>query len=309
MKKEFTNYLFDNKFIEKFNPGNTEYFRLTTEVSCHFDNDKISILTKEYTPGLEKGGFILMSAKYIDGQRVYNAEEIIFLKNTHDTPSAAYRPDWNEYKKAQELAFKKNLLPFSFHSHPTHSDNILMESFHYNNQQNTSDADKICLHQGIDVGEIKLRLPDILIVGNGRMKSGLFIGFYSGLVAPLDFTERKHQVMTNFFEKTSQQIEEYLDTPLKKKWAIAGGIAAALGGIILLAKNPKAILPTALLTGSLVPMIANASSDENQFYGISHGQPLKIVIPKINNDRVMANEKIILELYEKWKQEQLKKNN
>jgi hypothetical protein len=302
MKGNFTDYLTRHNYIEKFNTGFSEHLRLSTELSVYFEEDIIALLKSNYETGREIGGIISIAPEFREGKRFFYVKEITFITNRSDTPHRSYRPDEEELSKARQKALKRKMLPFNFHSHPTEGDNILSESFNYYSMLDTSDADKIYRYLGIEIGQNKLRLPDVLIVANGKMKSGLFIGIYGGLIAPLDFTEKKDEVMSNFLQNNFERIQNYFDTPQKKTMAAIGGIAAAIGAIALFAKYPKAIFPTLLTTATLVPAIAYSASDENRFFGISQVSSLKIILPKLNDEKVIENEKTILRLYEERKQ-------
>lgn len=309
MIDNFPNHLIKNNFIEKFDIGTAQYYRLSTQFTCYFDSNNISILKKEYNPELEKGGVIYLSLGYKDGQRFYNVEKIVFITNRSENPHCSYKVDKLELETAREKALNKNLIPLEFHSHPTKNDNIIFENFEYYSQLDTSDADKICRYRGITIGDIQLRLPDVLIVANGEMKNGLFVGFYSGLIAPLDFTERKSEMMSFFLQKSYNGINNYFDTPQKKIIGIIVGALTAIGIITLFRKFPKAILPTVITTAAVVPSIAYSSSDENIYFGISNGQSIKIILPKMEDKYILENEIKIIKLYEEWKQRQLIKKH
>ncbi|MFI5195563.1 MAG: hypothetical protein ACHQD8_00600, partial [Chitinophagales bacterium] len=122
-------------------------------------------------------------------------------------------------------SFNKKLLPFSFHTHPTKSDDYLQEFMSYLNQLNTSDEDQMCSLYGIHVGEINLRLPDILIVGNGTQCLDVFVGFYNGLICPTSFKEYKQRLITKTSDNFLEWIENNIDTPQKKIFA---GIAVSI---------------------------------------------------------------------------------
>ena len=91
----------------------------------------------------------------------------------------------------------------------------------YNQQLDTSSPDKfLSLFSGISIGKLMLRLPDILVVVNGRLKADTFIGFYGGLVAPIGFEERKQILKDSLSDKVSDSFENLLQTPGKRLFGV-----------------------------------------------------------------------------------------
>lgn len=304
MKKEVAHWghlLTEQNFIESFNTGFGEYYRLSPLSKVFLSKDKVALIEKEYDAGLEKGGIFFAKQKKKNGNPYFFVEEILFLKNTSPFPHRQYKADSNEFKEAIHYALDNKLLPFQFHSHPTKSENVLFESFAYHQQMDTSDADKTASLFYITIGEIKLRIPEILIVGNGSIGNGIFVGLYGGLVAPLDFNERKHTLMNDWTHRNLDRAKNYFDTPQKQFM----GAAAAIVFILLLIKYPKVIFPTAIGAAAILPTFAYTTPDTNEFFGISHGTELEISLPKINDEIILQDETLLIEL--KKKREQNKK--
>jgi hypothetical protein len=291
MEKWFENLLQQN-IIESFNTPVGEYYRLKP---CDFyiPDTIVQILKKEYHPGLEKGGYFLALPEKKNNSVLFVIKEIRFVKNIASLPSEQYKKDVTESEAAITYALNNDLVPFFFHSHPTQSPNILGEAFMYNRQLDTSSPDKLLsLFSGISIGKLMLRLPDILVVVNGRLKADTFIGFYGGLVAPIGFEERKQILKDSLSDKVSDSFENLLQTPGKRLF----GVLAVSAFIFLLIKYPKATLTGILTAASIMPSIAYTSPAINEFLGVAHSFSLQISLPKVSNEATLKDEQILNDL-------------
>lgn len=289
-------------FIDRFNTPCGNYYRLAC-CSFYFSDFIIQALKKEYSPDVEIGGFFLASPEKEDNSIIWIIKEIRFVKNISPTPHQTYIRDPDETNEVISYSLNKKLLPLVFHSHPTTSINLIGEAIEYNSQMDTSNPDKICsLFSRILIDETELRLPDILIVCNGQLKNGLFVGFYGGLIARLDFTERKQILKDDFANKIFDSLNRFFNTPEKKLL----GALSALAFVILLIKYPKSTLSTIVTAGTILPTISY-SSKSNEFFGISYGMALQIFLPKVDDETIIKDEMHLIELFEKWKTNQLSK--
>ena len=289
--------LIKENIIEEFDTTFGKYYRLGNS-EIQISTELIQLLKKEYLPGFEKGGFFLASPEKKYNSVSFVIKEIRFVRNISPRPYHTYIKDPNEAQEIISDALRKNLLPFTFHSHPTKDSNILGEAIRYNKQMDTSVQDRLAsLFSRVSIGGSELRLPDILVVVNGRLKSGLFIGFYGGLVAPLDFSERKKTLESDLSDKIQNSIENLFTTPNKKLIGLFIGLAF----VYFLIRYPKSTLLTIATTATVLPEIAYTTPGLNKFFGISHGSALQISLPKIAEELIIKDEKHLHELFEEWK--------
>ncbi len=286
--------LISQNLIQQFDTGLGTFYRITPDSIFHVTKDQVLELQNTYDPAVEKGGFFFVEVKEQDNKRYLTTSSIRWLTNVHDNPSDTYLPDINEYRTALLDCFTANLLPFFFHTHPTKTVNPGFESILYLINMDTSDADKRSSLLSLALGNMNFRVPELLIVGNGM--HDLFIGFYSGLIAPLNFDERKSELSEDFTDK----IIDYFDSPKKKLVAALSALAL----LILFIKKPKAILPTTLVAGTVLPSLAYKSAKENILFGIAGSTSIEIYIPPIADSVVRENEKKIHEIVEKLRKEE-----
>jgi len=297
VKDKWLEKLLQDDIIECFDTTFGEHYRLRP---CVFDISAniIQVLKREYHPGLEKGGYLLATPEKRANSNLFVVKEVRFIRNTSLTPWEQYRKEISESEAAISYALNNDLVPFFFHSHPTKSANIIGEAFMYNRQMDTSSADKFAsLFSGISFGKLQLRLPDVLVVVNGRLKGDTFIGFYGGLVTPLDFTERKQVLNDTFSDKVSDSFESLLKTPEKR---LLGTLLGCLF-LFFLIKFPKSTFTVILTGAAIVPSIAYSSLPENEFFGISHGSSLQVSLIKISDESIISDEKFLKDLLADWK--------
>lgn len=289
----------DDDFIEKFDTGMGEYLRLTSGSIVHVPHTIIEQLQTVYDAAFEKGGLLFAFAEKRDGKNVLRIQSVQFITNASPFPERQYRFEPHEFHKGLATAEANQLLPFTFHTHPVeYSDGL--QSLRFNRQMDTSEADKSASLWYLHWGETKLRLPDVLVIGNYAGRNDIFFGLYGGLVAPLDFTKRKTDLSKKLGEKMVTGFSDYLDTPAKQILAIG----AALAALVLLIKHPKAILPTAMVAGTVLPAMAYGLAKEHEHFGLSGlRRPLEIALPKVPDEVIRQNEQFLLELFDKMRKE------
>lgn len=289
----------ENGFIEAFDTGFGVYHRLTQGATLHIPDAVVKSLEEAYDPGLEKGGYLFALPEKKEGKNFLTVKSVHFIQNVADYPEGQYRMNTAQFITAIQQAQQERLLPFSFHTHPTKTDSHL-ESWLFIRQMDTSAPDKSASLFSLAWGGYKLRLPNVLVIGNNTISKEIFIGLFGGLVAPLDFTERKKELSKKLQDKMADSIGDYLDSPKKQMLAVAGALTA----LFLLIKYPKVILPTTLVAGTLLPVIAYRSTGNNEHFAIANlRQPLEIVLPSVDDTIIRANEKYIVELSKKLNKE------
>jgi hypothetical protein len=296
--KNWIDSLEKSKILNKITIGNKSFHRITTETKLQISKEIVAQMQEEYDSAYEKGGFILFDPIVNDSNTssLFVARQIIFIDNVSPYP-------WRQYIGSQIVkeatiinALTNGLLPFSFHTHPTKGENFIEESDKCLQQLNTSDGDQMCSLNGINIQNIKLRLPDILIVGNGTNCMDLFIGFYNGLICPTSFAEHKKELLDNATEKTVERIPDTIES-----WA--GIVIIMLVLFILLAKYPKTMIPLVLAAYTVVPLFIYKMQPVNYFFGIGNNVDLEITLPKISDEIIIKNENDAFTKLEKFYQD------
>jgi hypothetical protein len=282
----YLNYLIDQKFIRTFFTTAGNYHRLHSPSKFEFPTAKIDLLTRAYLPGEEKGGLFLFRPEWKDSTLLMVLEEVVFLENTSHNPGDEFCYNIDAFNREMTRALHYRLLPCFFHSHPTAAADIIDEHHEYYFQMDTSYADKIATQATIFPGLFNLRLPEFLVIANGITKSGLFIGIYGGLIAPLDFKERKKQLTDQFQKMVVEDISGWVSKPNGRLLASAVG----LGLLVLAWNNPKQIKPTLRLIRAVTPQIAYTTDQSNIFLGISYGSAMSINVPPINDAAIHTDE-------------------
>ena len=117
------------------------FLHLSTPCKIHLTAAATKHLQDEYVPHLEKGGYFVAIPERRDGVTHLTVDRIIFLPNVSESPERSYLPSSDEVLRVLKETYsgsEENALPISFHTHPTHSDNVLGEMFTYLHQSDTS---------------------------------------------------------------------------------------------------------------------------------------------------------------------------
>ncbi len=184
----------------------------------------------------------------------------------------------------------------------------MMQGMNFLNQLNTSIADQSLTRRSFKYNGVEIRLPDLLVVENAN---ALFIGMYGGLIAPLCFTEQKKEAINSSMEKTMESLTEMINTPERKTIAIFSAFAL----IFLAFKYPKAIIPTAIGAGVILPPMMYANREKHDYFGVTFGTTLTIHVDKLTDQEIInfeikanEHEKKLKELRLKQKQNENFKN-
>lgn len=245
--------------------NNRQYLHLKTPSKVHLTDKATKQLRDNYDPKIEKGGVLIAKPKKIGNETHLTIDRIIFLTNVSDTPEDSYLPDDKELQQALNdtvAGQKEKTLPIRFHTHPTHSENPINEIFNYLYQSDTSEQDRIVSDNPVSVGDIKLLMPRSLVLGSDKIANKMFIGFYNGLIAPIEFdTHRKDQIQKG--------MEEILDTVTglakegnNKWWLIGGGVVLAF----LIIRYSKNAIPLILLLVTMIPVFVNDQHVQPKYF-------------------------------------------
>lgn len=259
--------------IQPFLENGNEYFHLKKPVSFKITQEVISVLMREYNSQYEKGGLLI--GKPIENENLILIDKVVFIKNIHPEPEHFFRFEQTSYKTVCQNALEDGNLPFIFHTHPTKEENLILEQQNFLQQINTSLQDRKVSYLPISIGEEKLLLPDVLIVGNGTTANTLFIGFYNGKIAPCDFTKHKEEVGFENMESLVEKGKNFYQKDINK--IILAVLAILL--IFMLIKAPKAFVGLTIALVSTAPLLLFLNQDNNQYFCLTHGESVDIEIP------------------------------
>lgn len=251
----------DGVLIEGTKNGNN-YLHLQTPCKVHLTDNATKQLQDSYQTEKEKGGVLVAIPKRINGITHLTIDRAIFLTNVSDTPQNSYRPDSNELSQALKDTYSgqtENSLPIRFHTHPAHSDNPMNEMFNYFFQCNTSEQDQLASDTPVSVGDLSVLMPRSLVLCNGKLSDRMFIGFYNGLIAPIEFEAHRHKQTQKAMDNICKNVSEWAKEGNNKWWLVGGGIALAF----LIIRYNKSAIPLILM---LIPM-------SQMFINDQHGQP------------------------------------
>jgi hypothetical protein len=282
MKKDWFSKHVANEIIVKDGIGDDARFRINTPCLIEISENVTKYLSDEYDPRFEKGGFLIAVPQRKKGITHLTIDRVVFLPNVSGTPERSYSPDYAEYTKTLQDVFVgriANALPIRFHTHPTHSDNAFHAMLNYQQQCNTSKQDqRVSREFPIQIDEeTSLFLPDSLVLRNmtlGRM----FIGFYNGLIAPVEFSKfRKERVQKNFTTIAEGVAGWTQKKPENGLWLAAGGIFLAM----LVIAYPKVALNTAITLAAAGPMFVNDKNSNPQYFAQLTTGRVTIEIPNL----------------------------
>jgi hypothetical protein len=75
--------------------------------------------------------------------------------------------------------------------------------FNYIFQCNTSEQDQLVSDTAVSVGDLSVLMPRSLVLWNGKLSDKMFIGFYNGLIAPIEFEVHRHEQPKYFAHVTN----------------------------------------------------------------------------------------------------------
>ena len=76
--------------------------------------------------------------------------------------------------------------------------------FNYIFQCNTSKQDQLVSDIPFSIGGLNVLMPRSLVLCNGKNSEKLFIGFYNGLIAPIEFETHRNKQTQNAIESISK---------------------------------------------------------------------------------------------------------
>ena len=254
-------------------------FHLKTPCKIVLTDVATKQLKDNYDPKFEKGGILVATPTKIENVTILTIQKILFLKNVSYKPERSYQPNSSELKSAltQTLEATDNkTFPIRFHTHPTHSDNPLYELFNYIYQSNTSEQDQIVSDIAYPVANtnIDLLLPRSLVLCNDKANT-MFIGFYNGLIAPIEFKTHRQQELQQSMDKILDQISNWAKKD-NNTWILVGGAIVLAFSII---RFNRFAIPLILLLVAMIPMSVNLQYDNPKYFAQVTSGHVTIEIP------------------------------
>ncbi len=255
-----------------------EYLHLTTPCKIHITDTVTNQLRESYESKKEKGGILVSAPTRVGNETHLTIDKVIFLTNKSETPEDSYLPDSKELQEAlnETLANQtEKTLPLRFHTHPTHSDNPINEVFNYVYQSNTSAQDQMVSDNPITIGDIKIIMPRSIVLCNSNMADRMFIGFYNGLIAPLEFDTHKKEQIKESMDSIMNGVSEWAKEGNNKWWLAGGGLMLA----ILIIRYNKLAIPLVLLLVAMIPMFVNDQHGNPKYFAQIRTGKVTIDIP------------------------------
>lgn len=255
-----------------------KYLHLQTPCKVHLTENATKQLRDSYKAEQEKGGVLVTIPKRVNGITHLTIDKAIFLTNVSETPWNSYRPDSQELRQLlKDILSGQNekSLPIRFHTHPTHSDNPISEMFNYIFQCNTSEQDQLVSDTPVSIGDLSLLMPRSLVLCNRTLSNRMFIGFYNGLIAPIEFESQRNEQTQKAMESIFKYISEWVKDGNNKWWLIGGGITLAL---LIIRYNHFAI-PLILLLIPMSKMFINDQNGQPEWFAQIAKGAVTIVLP------------------------------
>jgi hypothetical protein len=250
--------------IEGTKNGN-QYLHLQTPCKVHLTENATKQLRNSYQADQEKGGVLVAIPKRINGVTHLTIDRAIFLTNVSDTPKNRYRPDSKELKQALKDTYSgltENSLSIRFHTHPTHSENAMNEIFNYIFQCNTSEQDQLVSDIPFSVGDLSVLMPRSLVLCNSKISDRMFIGFYNGLIAPIEFESHRHEQTQKAMDTIFINVSEWAKEGSNKWWLVGGGITLAF----LIIRYNKFAIPLILMLISMSQLFINDQYGQPKYF-------------------------------------------
>lgn len=248
---------------------------LQTPCDIHITENVSKALLDDYDPKCEKGGILAAYPEKRDGKTLLIVKEAIFLNNISDNPGNSYLPASHELNATLKKSSDEQFLPIRFHTHPTAHENPIMEILSYISVSDTSKQDQLVSYNIVKVCDQSILLPHSLILALGKSKNRMFIGFYGGLIAPVEFETHKKKQMQKAMDIIVDSVSQWARKGNNKWWLIGGGIVFAF----LIIRYYKTALPLILLLVAMAPMFVDAPCAEPEYFAqLTQGQ-VTIKIP------------------------------
>ena len=188
-----------------------QYLHLQTPCKVILSDTASSQLRDSYRADQEKGGLFLTTPKRINEVTHLTIDRAIFLTNVADTPQNSYRPDGKELSLAIKDAYAgetENSLPIHFQTLSTHSGNPMNELLDYIFQCKGTQHDELVSDIALSVGELNVLMPRSLVICDNIVSNKICIGFYNGLIAPIEFEAHEQEQTQKAIAMIEHKVQE-----------------------------------------------------------------------------------------------------
>lgn len=177
-----------NQFIETLDTQNILRKRagsyvLTRPVIITIKKSVINVLKSIYSPNRETGGILAVTPNG-KGQMIVNSIAVVPNKSILTT---AYEPDPNVFRQTELNIFNQNLLPLTFHTHPTSVGVGWYDKKNVGFYLKSSKPDRDIANNGVQYDEFNLLMPEMIVVRDERFANGLKVAVFEGGILPVSF--------------------------------------------------------------------------------------------------------------------------
>jgi len=255
-----------------------QYLHLKTPCKIHLSHSVTKQLRDNYDSKNEKGGVFVALPEKIGNDTHLKISKVIFITNVSENPWNSYIADTIELQQALNDSLNDKhtkYLPLRFHTHPTHSDNPVNEIFNYIFQSNTSQQDQLVSDTPIPIDDINILMPRSIVLCSGKNTDKMFIGFYNGLIAPLEFDMHRKEQSQKALESILNGVVDWSKEGNNKWWIAGGGLMLAL----LIIRYNKFAIPLILLLVAMIPMFINDQHGQPKYFAQIRNGNVTIDIP------------------------------
>lgn len=201
-------------FLELNQDDGGDFYYLKTPCTIRLGDSVTKSIIQNYKAEEEVGGIFWANPFYSSNDRILNIESVSYIRNAIDdyprkygiSKSNAYRPDEKQFDKEIKKISNYGFIPITFHTHPVESAQRIFDITAAELKKETSKQDVKESKLKHRIGEKELLMPRALIVGNPFSYQNLFIGIYSGLIAPAGFQQSKEKLREHNLEKIADWV-------------------------------------------------------------------------------------------------------
>ena len=278
-----------NKIFRKnIDEAGNEVYVIKTPCEFILREEEVRFLKSMYLIDEEVGGYISFKETLDNEKLILTSCKIFPLSNDYDShpkrrkgrskKNTYWTKSENRIKARKEI-FQENNIPISFHTHPTNGANIIEQLINFSGQREPSEQDLVASKTTIKFknGE-ELLLPDALIIGNPIDKGNIFIGFYDGFIAPINFEKEKNEVMKDKLKTVIESIFSSDSSDLSKR-EIISLVSGAIFFLIFIWKFSKYSMPVIITLLGIVSLKLTDNEEDAKYYCQLNNGKARIQIP------------------------------
>jgi hypothetical protein len=279
------------EIIAKINRNDQLLFHINTQAKFIYSKTVVDKIKSGFHSEEEKGGYIIFEYTIIDGIVILKALDVEWIENLSDNRLNSYKINTVEHKRIERQTYLKQLFPLRFHTHPMDAKDVFSQHKRRLEIIDTSDPDKdISFNFPFCTENIKLLMPDILVVWDINYLDSFFIGIYNGLIAPIGFLNHRVKVTKEFNSNIGKSIFEWAEDSDLKKMVLALGTVITIVGVV---SYPNVAMPLYRDLKNQNPILAIGTQKENHYFGFANPNSIfefVISIPKVTTALLCENE-------------------